>query len=148
VGIILLILAACNATSPIEPAAAPESESRTNGDEPVIIYERQGGLKGIGPSEYVWRIYEDGRITNSQDQSWQVTPAEVDALLTSINFSNFRSLDANYVPKDTCCDRAQHTITIQTDGQSHKVTTLDGADMPENLTSTLDAINTFLMALQ
>lgn len=135
------------------PANTDETEetavgNHTGAEEPVITYEREGGLKGIGPNEYVWRIYADGRVTSSQEQTWQVTPQEVTALLTSINIANFRSLDTNYVPEDTCCDRALHTITIQTEGQTTKVTTLDAADMPETLTNALDSINTFLMDLQ
>ena len=122
--------------------------SHTGAEEPVITYEREGGLKGIGPNQYVWHIYADGRITSSQDQTWQVTPEEVTALLTSINMANFHSLETNYVPEDTCCDRVLHTITVQTEGQTTKVTTLDGADMPETLTNALDTINTFLMDLQ
>jgi len=131
-----------------ETEEAAASVSRTGEEEPVIIYEREGGLKGIGPSRYVWHIYADGRVTSSQDQSWQVAPEEIADLLTNLNVANLRSLNSNYVPEDTCCDRAQHTITIQADGQTYKFTTLDGVDLPEALTNTLDTINAFLMDLQ
>ena len=150
--IALLAFTACNApgssTNTTETEEADASVSRTDEEEPVIIYEREGGLKGIGPSQYVWRIYADGRVTSSQDQSWQVAPEEIADLLTSLNIASFRDLNTNYVPEDTCCDRAQHTITIQADGQTYKFTTLDGVDMPDALTNALDTINTFLMDLQ
>ncbi len=59
-----------------------------------------------------------------------LTPAEVDALFRAAASSEFSSLDAEYVPKNTCCDRRDHHILVRANGLRRTVRWLDGVDMP------------------
>ena len=59
-----------------------------------------------------------------------LTPAEVDALFRAAASSEFASLDAEYVPKNTCCDRRDHHILVRANGVRRTVRWLDGVDMP------------------
>jgi hypothetical protein len=139
------------------PATKPAAEEATSdGDETssraevasaVLIYERSGGLRGIGPGVQEWRLYGDGRIEGSDGNSWQAEPEAVQELVGSILDTSFTSLEPSYIPEDTCCDRATHRITIQTGEDTYTVETLDGANMPESLSENLEAINLFLMDL-
>lgn len=149
--LLALILSACAPPADSATEAAVNNTNETSSREEVanavLIYERSGGLKGLGPSVQDWRLYGDGRIEGSDGNSWQVDPESVQNLITSILDSGFADLEASYVPEDTCCDRATHRITVQTDENSYTVETLDAADMPQSLTENLDAINLFLMNL-
>ena len=59
-----------------------------------------------------------------------LTPAEVDALFRAAASREFASLDAEYVPKNTCCDRRDHHILVRANGLRRTVRWLDGVDMP------------------
>ena len=59
-----------------------------------------------------------------------LTPAEVDALFRAAASNEFASLDAEYVPKNTCCDRRDHHILVRANGRRRTVRWLDGVDMP------------------
>lgn len=121
--------------------------SRTDMDTAVLIYERRGGTKGIGPNVLEWRFYGDGRIVGSDGASWQVEPDEVANLVAEIAASGFNSLENDYIPEDTCCDRTTHVITMHTAGEKHTIETLDEAEMPQALEENIQIINSFLMAL-
>jgi hypothetical protein len=145
-----VLLGACTpATEPVVGEASNNNEtaSRAEVAGATLTYERSGGLRGIGPSVQEWRLYGDGRIEGSDGNSWQVEPETVQDLISSLLDSGFTSLESSYIPEDTCCDRATHRITIQTDEGSYTIETLDGADMPLSLAENLDAINLFLMDL-
>lgn len=113
----------------------------------VLVYQRIGGLKGIGPGKYEWTFYADGTIKSSDNRSWEVPPEDIANLVDSISNLGFSDLAESYVPADVCCDRAYHVITLNSDAQAHTVITLDAAEMPDNLTTTLDTINEYLTAL-
>ncbi|MCA9922642.1 MAG: hypothetical protein KC419_14910 [Anaerolineales bacterium] len=130
-----------------EENATSSQAAQLEGDNAVLIYQRQGGLKGIGPSSQEWRFYEDGRIVGSDGASWQVDPEAVADLVAEITASGFQNLEKSYIPEDTCCDRATHIITMQTADKMFTVETLDAADMPQALEDDLQKINNFLMAL-
>ncbi|MCP4424246.1 MAG: hypothetical protein GY803_07140 [Chloroflexi bacterium] len=132
-----------NADAAVDNAAISKEEM----DAAVLIYERRGGKKGIGPSIHEWRFYGDGRIIGSDGNAWQVDPKIVGGLVDEIAASGFPQLDNSYIPEDTCCDRSTHVIVIQAAGQTHTVETLDDADMPQSLTDNLQEINDFLMSL-
>lgn len=123
------------------------SQANMEAADIVLIYQRAGGLKGIGPSQYVWTFYADGRITSSDGRSWEVAPEAISNLTGDMKSLGFLELDKNYVPEDTCCDRAFHTISFNDGDQVYTVATLDGADMPESLLNILDDINEYLMSL-
>ncbi|MCZ7670406.1 MAG: hypothetical protein M5U34_26220 [Chloroflexi bacterium] len=113
----------------------------------VLTYERAGGLKGIGPGVIFWTLYADGTVMDSDCRSWQLPPAEITALVDSIMALGFADFEASYIPEDTCCDRATHTITIYQDGEVYQVSVLDAADAPDELYQALDLIGEFLMVL-
>ncbi|VAW43129.1 hypothetical protein MNBD_CHLOROFLEXI01-908 [hydrothermal vent metagenome] len=145
-------------SDPVVDADVPEAEtkeevvdsteaSRMESEGTVLIYERRGGLKGIGTDVQEWRFYEDGRIVGSDGTSWQVEPETIQTLIAELTTSGFETLETSYIPEDTCCDRVTHTIIVQTGGQTQTVETLDGADMPRSLEDNLQQINDFLMGL-
>lgn len=115
--------------------------------EAVFIYERAGGLKGIGPSIITWTMYSDGRVISSDGRSWQLPPNNITALVDSIMALGFADFEASYIPEDTCCDRATHTITIRQGDAVYKVSILDDADAPDELYQMLDLIGEFLITL-
>lgn len=59
-----------------------------------------------------------------------LTAAEVDALFRAAASREFASLDAEYVPKNTCCDRRDHHILVRANGVRRTVRWFDGIDMP------------------
>ena len=59
-----------------------------------------------------------------------MTAAEVDALFRAAASKDFAALDAEYVPKNTCCDRRDHHILVRANGLRRTVRWLDGVDMP------------------
>ena len=63
-------------------------------------------------------------------------------LAAAIRAANFMELQDSYLPKDTCCDRYEYTITISTNGQSKTVRTIDASPTaPPELTQLVDTLN-------
>lgn len=155
--IALFLLAGCTAVaSELEPTRSDTelaetvpalTEVQAKGEMPLLRYRRAGGLKGFGPSEFVWEFYADGRVVSSDGRSWQLSPAQAATFVGGLADAGFFDLNADYVPEDTCCDRATHTITLNIGGQEKTVTTLDGADMPPSLATVMDEINVMLADL-
>ena len=129
------------------PNTSDDVLSRDDVGTAVLLYERSGGLKGVGPSVSDWQFYGDGRIVSSDGNSWRVEPERIDNLVAEITASGFQSLESNYVPEDTCCDRAFHLIIVRTAEKTHTVETLDGAEMPQSLKDNIQQINIFLSDL-
>ncbi len=137
-------------TAPSAEQTESEAQNGSTASHPsdiVLTYERAGGLKGIGPGVIFWTLYADGTVMDSDGRSWQLPPAEITALVDSIMALGFADFEASYIPEDTCCDRATHTITIYQDGEVYQVSVLDAADAPDELYQALDLISEFLMAL-
>jgi len=112
----------------------------------VITYQMSGGFAGITQQ---WAIYADGRITRSDGREWQITPAEVEQLLADIKAAGFFDLADNYMPLNTCCDRFAYALTVNSDGQTKTVTTIDAApNVPEGLSKVQERLGTLLFALQ
>lgn len=129
------------------PAAGRDPEKAPELDGAVLMYERYGGLAGIRPQEYVWRLYADGRITSSDGRSWDVPPAEIADLVDAILALGFADLDASYVPENTCCDRVTHVITLQVGDDVRQVTTLDAATAPAAVDASVQLVNDYLLSL-
>ncbi len=113
----------------------------------VVVFERSGGLKGIGPATTKWRFYADGRIQASDGRVWQKSPAEIQQLLSDLKANGFFDLEPKYLPADSCCDRYTYVITASDGSQTQRVTTMDGADMPDGLTRILQLFDELLAAL-
>ncbi len=132
IGLLLgaVLLSACAQNTPT-PTVPPEKQV-------VVIYERSGGIAGRSER---WLIYSDGSIVDAQGQGVQVSVDEVNALLTRISNAGFFSWAESYLPKDPCCDRYTHKLTVMADGKSHSVTTLDGTSgAPPELWTILEAV--------
>ncbi|MGQ0537851.1 MAG: hypothetical protein ACT4R6_02805 [Gemmatimonadaceae bacterium] len=59
-----------------------------------------------------------------------LTRAEVDALFREAASREFAGLEAEYVPKNPCCDRRDHLLLVRANGLRRTVRWLDGVDMP------------------
>jgi len=133
------------ATKPIPlPVKTPLSEG-----SPVIIFRRSGGLSGVSES---WIIYEDGRVIYQEEMKGESAAGEVEAqelagLLALIEEVGFFSFSDSYLPQDICCDRFSYEITVFKDGQSKRVTTMDGAEAPEGLWTIMGELNRLLAGI-
>ncbi|HXV98362.1 MAG TPA: hypothetical protein VEC93_08055 [Anaerolineae bacterium] len=115
-------------------------------DEAVLIYQRSGGIADIAEA---WSVYPNGRVVASDGREWQVKPQQVEQLLHNIEALGFFELKDNYVPKDTCCDRFTHQLTVRRDNEIHTITTLDAApDAPAELQTILTEVYNFFANLQ
>ncbi len=128
-------------------APAVEGKAETALEGAILLYERAGGLKSVGPTEWSWRFYADGRIVGSDGREWQVPPAEIEKLVDDVLALGFTEFQASYIPEDTCCDRVTHTLTVQDGEQAYTVTVLDGADAPAELFEAVEMVNGYLLAL-
>ncbi|MBL1129302.1 MAG: hypothetical protein D8M54_12440 [Chloroflexi bacterium] len=128
-------------------APAVEGKAETALEGAILLYERAGGLKSIGPTEWNWRFYANGRIVGSDGREWQVPPAEIEKLVNDVLALGFTDFQASYIPEDTCCDRVTHTLTVQDGEQVYTVTVLDGADAPAELFEAVEMVNGYLLAL-
>lgn len=115
--------------------------------EPVIVYERSGGMMG---ALQAFEVYADGTLYAAHsDTEWEgdsdSDSAEVDDLISLIDEADFADMDESYLPDDTCCDRFTYTITVTNeDGDSHTVTTIDDSDAPDALWEIIDALEQFI----
>ena len=128
-------------------APAVEGKAETALEGAVMLYERAGGLKSIGPTEWSWRFYADGRIVGSDGREWQAPPEEIEKLVDDVLALGFTEFEASYIPEDTCCDRVTHTLTVHDGDQVYTVTVLDDADAPPELFQAAEMVNNYLMAL-
>jgi hypothetical protein len=99
----------------------------------VIVYERNGGLKCV---DELYAIYPDGRITGdngTQNIEKQVTPADVDKLLSDINNLEWFT-DNMYSTSHTPCGACfTYFTSVLYNGQEKTVQAVDGGtDVPPN----------------
>jgi hypothetical protein len=71
----------------------------------------------------------------------QLTSAQMAELIAAIRLANFTALQDSYLPKDTCCDRYEYTVTITINGQSKTVYTIDASPTaPPALTQLINTL--------
>lgn len=124
----------------------PKSELPT---EAAIVYKRSGGIAGL---DEMWTIYLDGSVAfashaqgEGPEKMYQADPAEVTALLDTLDTLGFFALTGKYLPLDTCCDRITYDIEARKGDQFNHVTTLDAAPgTPPELWQAIDALNAFI----
>lgn len=138
--------AATKSARPTIDAAAGDQAGALPEDA-VLVFERAGGLKGIGPSKMTWTFYADGRVMSSDGRSWQVAPAEVAALVDDLGALGFDTLQASYQPADTCCDLVTYTFRLQLEGVVYETAVMEGANAPQKLLQAVDLVNQFLLDL-
>lgn len=116
---------------------------------PLIVFRRSGGLMGVSES---WVIYEDGRVVYQEEIKGESAAGEIDTqevaqLLALIEETGFFSFSDSYMPQNICCDRFSYEITLFQDGQSKRVTTMDGAEAPEGLWTIIGELNKLLAGM-
>jgi hypothetical protein len=146
----LLEQTASAATVPVSPLFTPaDAQSRPqsqatveitpSSQEAAIIYQRSGGITGKAES---WTIYSDGRVVAHDGREWQVSPKQVDQVLSDLKSLGFFALQSRYMPKQTCCDRFTYALTVRYGDQAHQVTTMDGSsNAPPELWRAIQAVN-------
>jgi galactofuranose transport system permease protein len=99
----------------------------------VITYERNGGVRCI---DELYAIYPDGRITadnGEQQLTKQITPAEVDHLLSDINNLGWFTDDMYTTYHEPCGACFSYSTTVSYNGQTKTVNAVDGGtDAPAN----------------
>lgn len=130
-----------------ETGSDADSRADLTKEEILLTYERAGGLKGIHSNVNHWTFYANGQVVSSNGRSWLLPPEDITTLADSIMALGFANFEASYIPKDTCCDRATHTITLYQDGEMYQVSVLDDADAPAELYQVIDLISDFLITL-
>lgn len=141
--IVALLLVGCGATAP-EPETGTEGDTAAAADEPVIVFERSGGITGRTET---WSIYGSGRVVTGTGETYQVTPEAVSQLYSGLQLLDFSALQQNYIPEDTCCDRYTYTLTVQSEGEPRQVTFLEEAEAPDVLWQSLESVQNFVASL-
>ena len=113
----------------------------------LLLFERTGGMMGIGSNDQTWHFYGDGRVTVSDGRSWQVDSQQIATLVKDILALGFTDFADSYMPQDTCCDRFTYTLIIKEGDWVYQTTTMDGADGPPELFQAIDLINQFILTL-
>jgi len=68
-------------------------------------------------------------------------------LADAVRAADFMALEDSYVPKDTCCDRYEYTITIVANSQPKTVRTIDiSPTAPPGLIQLVAALNGLVSA--
>ena len=108
--------------------------AQVNDAEPVIIFERSGGIAG---RHDLFRIYADGRVESTAAGKTAVTqnvpPELVAAVVTHMVDAGFFSLADEYLPKSNCCDLFTYKLSVVHDGVAKTVTTMDSVQLPPAL---------------
>lgn len=130
----------------ISPTKENKNQQQIQTGEPVIIYQRIGGLAGISEE---WRVYEDGLVVSLTGLTWRLDPEEVSQQIEELKAWGFFELESEYLPENTCCDRYSYIITVKYNEQEHRVETMDGyEDLPHSLWVVLQSMNAFINKLR
>ena len=107
--------------------------------EVFVTYQRSGGLMGAHDT---WLIDSQGKVsTPGSGAAAQLTSTQMAELIAAIRLANFTALQDSYLPKDTCCDRYEYTVTITINGQSKTVHTIDASPTaPPELTQLINTL--------
>lgn len=133
--------AAATATAPATaaPTAAPTTAAPAPGGAPEVVatLETSGGIAGISQRLVVW---SDGKLELASASNLaapirlgQASPEQIQELQTAINRPEFKALNGNYLPENTCCDF--FTYVLSAGGTT--ITTMDGIAWPEPLETVL-----------
>jgi hypothetical protein len=127
-----------NASTPVSAVCTPKPDRQQEAATlmkggAVMTYERNGGLNCI---DELYAIYPDGRIVadnGTQQIKKQVTPAEVDHLLTDIVNLGWFTNDMYTTYHNPCGACFTYFTTVSYKGQTKTVEAVDGGtDAPAN----------------
>ncbi len=143
---LLIAIGVAGCASLVQPGVSPLASPLPPSPTGVILqYQRAGGIAGL---DETWVIEASGRVTHTgrgAGTDGQLTPDQVAQLIGALRAANPATLAASYIPKNTCCDRFTHTLTITLEGVTKTVTTLDAApDEPPALTNLMSTLNDLL----
>lgn len=111
------------ASSPADPGATTSGSDRGETQAVTVSFRRSGGLK---PTET--------QLVYSADSPPPAgtTKSEVASVLQAASDPELQAADMTPVPKDTCCDRQEYSVTITyADGSSESFRSLDGLQQPQ-----------------
>ncbi len=98
----------------------------TTGTPPVIIFERNGGPKC---SDELFTIYADGRVVveeGGEAREEQVSPAEVEALLTELDGLGWFTDELYDTWHTRCRECYGYVVTVSSQGRAKQVKGVDG----------------------
>jgi hypothetical protein len=115
---------------------------RLTSDGAVIAYERNGGSECI---DELYGIYPDGRIVGDdgmQKIEMQLSPADVDKLLTAINARGWFTEEMYSTSHTPCGECYTYYLTVNYQGQEKTVKAVDGGtDAPADYWQVVSMIN-------
>jgi len=118
------------------------SASSTSQADLAIEYQRSGGIAGINES---YTVLSSGRVSVINGEGWQLDANEVDAFVKRLAELGFYDLASAYIPKNACCDRFSHQLTVKYGNNIHTVNALGGdPNVPENFWTILKEVQDFL----
>lgn len=151
---LLILLFACvrdgGQLTPAASDATGQPDASPPGSEPLVAYERSGGIAGQGVS---YLVFADGRVLVTRhmpDGEQQVTEASVEAeavdrLIHELDTAGYFGLDGQYLPEDTCCDRFAYTLTVRTDDGTHTIEALEATpDVPVAVWNSIGVVERFV----
>lgn len=118
--------------------------------EPVITFERSGGIAGDVVNYF---IYPDGQVekrTGLPERSQPVelvamAPEQVDPFVQELKELGFVEVAGDYVPEETCCDRFFYTVTLRVQDDVYTIQALgDAEETPDAVWEIIDAVEQFI----
>ena len=129
---------------PAQDAATAKLIQQLNGA--VLHYQKSGGIAGVDEQ---WMVYPDGRITGNDGTERQVTPEEVDKLLSDLETAGLFAIDSGYTSPAICCDQFTHVVIVVKGDQAVQFTAVDSDEAaPQAIWQSLEQLTTFLTESQ
>lgn len=111
-----------SAVAQATPAASPTTRPTavvTSPADPVIVYERSGGIAGVREK---WTVYPDGRVVTQAGRERRLAPEAVEALVAELERAGVFRLDNEYGVGGSCRDCFTATLTVRRDDMLKQVT--------------------------
>ncbi len=97
------------------------------GNDPVITYQKSGGITGMMQE---WNVYADGRITQNGEEIGAVAPVLIVNLAIAAEDAGFYVTEEEYLDTDLCCDLISYELTVTNGSKTHTIETIDDAPRP------------------
>jgi hypothetical protein len=118
---------------------------QANDTLPLVSLRESGGLTG-GATVLVIRRDGQARLVEAhlqgagREHRWQIGASQLGSLAALVGSPDFARLDSTYLPANACCDRLAYELTARTAEREMRTRTLDGAEAPGVLRSTLELL--------
>jgi hypothetical protein len=121
---------------PTAQAETPTA-SAENDDEPVIIFQQEGGLMGMMQT---WVIYDNGQVLTEENADCQVEIESISYVQTAAEESGFFDMSFSDAPA-ICCDFFTFTLMIRSGDMMNTVVVSEGdPKMPQELRELLTSV--------